>query len=169
MVDKPCKISLICWINDFTFGRFHQICTRRIAILLYSCLTFLTISRKNLTNILHDEIPSIYFLSCKESPSFPRCWFWINACIFVFLKLSILTHFTTITSIIIALSGHHSVQTSFTTIIRDVIKFVIRFLLWSGSTIAWFYFIAFGYFSFSFKVNILFDKCKEFETVSQIF
>lgn len=157
VINKSCQISFISWIDDFSFWCLHQICTSWSAILFNSRPSFLTISWKYLSNILHNKLPSKNFLSCEESPAFSRGWFWIYWSILVLLKFSILAQLSTITSFIITLCGHKSIQTSLSAIIWYITVLKIGLLFCFRFTIAWLNLIVFRYFPFSLKINIFSD------------
>lgn len=169
VINKPCMITFISGINNLSFWGLHQISARRVAVLLYSGSTFFTICGKDFTNILHDEITSVDFFSCKQPPSFSWGWFGINTRVLMFLELSVLAHLATITRFIITLSRHHSVQTSLATIVWDIVELVKSFVFRFGPAITRLNFITFGGFPLPFKVNIFFNESEEFETVSEIF
>lgn len=169
MIDESGQVTLIRWIYDLSFWGFHQISTRGIAVLFYSSFSLFTVCWKYLSDILHDKLPSIYFLSGKQPPSFSWCRLGINTGILVFLEFSILTKISTIARIIIALCWHQSIEASFSAIVRNIVVFIRGLFIWFRSTIARLYFIAFWNFSFTLKVYVFTNQSKEFQTFPQIF
>lgn len=149
MIDKPCKVSLVCGIDNLSFWCFHQIGTCRIAIFFNSGFSFFTICREYLSNILHDKISSVYFFPRKQSPSFSWSRLWIDTSILMFLEFSILAKISTITSIIITFCGHHSIETSLSTIVRYIVVLKICLFVRFWTAIAWLNLVAFWNFSFT--------------------
>lgn len=86
----------------------------------------------------------------------------------MFLELPILTKIPTITCFIIALSRHHSVETSLTTVIGDVgmLEASLLLSLWAAKT--WLHLIIFWCLALSVHINIFPYKSEELQTLSKI-
>lgn len=166
MIDKSSQVTFISWIYDLTFGSFHQISASWFTILLKFGFSNIRVSWKYFSNVLHDELTSLDFLSCTKSPTFSSWWHRIYISILMFLKLSILTMITTITSIIITLSWHHSIQTSISTIIWYIVVLNPIILLGSWSAKTWLHLIIFWKFPLPIKIKIFLQRSKILKTIT---
>lgn len=85
------------------------------------------------------------------------------------LKLTILTQIITVAGFVIALSGHHSVQTPLTAIVGYVVELVVSLLLRLGSAVAWLNLLALRGLSFTLEVDVPPDEREKLETVPEPF
>lgn len=86
----------------------------------------------------------------------------------MFLKLSIHAVFSTIARIIIALSRHHSIETSLSAVIGHVVVLDTCILLGFRSAETRLHLIIFGSFSFPIEVDVLLEGSELFQTIAEV-
>lgn len=86
----------------------------------------------------------------------------------MFLKFAVGAVITTITSLVITLGRHHTVQTTIGAIVRNVVVFDtgVLFCFWTAKT--WLHFVSFWKFAFAVQINVFLQRSKIFETVTEI-
>ena len=86
----------------------------------------------------------------------------------MFLKFSVGAKLTTVACILITFCGHHSIETSLSAIIRNIIVLYSSIFISLGPTKTRLHLIIFRYFSLPIQVYIFLDGREVFEAVSEI-
>lgn len=84
----------------------------------------------------------------------------------MFLKFAIRAQIGTVACFVIALRGHHSIQTSFLAIVADVRMLRDSLVINFRSAIARLHLIIFRNFSFAVQIDIFLDQSEELKRLS---